>query len=138
MENFINILGIVMLAFGILQIILFFKLWGMTNDVRWLKQHLGKEVDQQREIMKAIYRGDPNIEHLLFDYAYTRFHFAYERYFELYGGNADYKDREAPMFARALTEASVIYNKVGIAVPEVFCAIKSCKDFDAYFSLPKE
>lgn len=30
-------LSIVFLVFGVLQIILFFKLWGMTNDVRSLK-----------------------------------------------------------------------------------------------------
>ena len=34
METITIILGLVMLVFGILQIILFFKVWGMTNDVR--------------------------------------------------------------------------------------------------------
>lgn len=29
----INILSIILLVFGVLQIILFFKLWGMTNNV---------------------------------------------------------------------------------------------------------
>jgi hypothetical protein len=29
----IEIVGIVVIIFGILQIILFFKIWGMTNDV---------------------------------------------------------------------------------------------------------
>lgn len=29
----INILSIILLVFGVLQIILFFKLWGMTNDI---------------------------------------------------------------------------------------------------------
>ena len=33
----INILSIILLVFGVFQIILFFKLWGMTNDVRSLK-----------------------------------------------------------------------------------------------------
>lgn len=31
------LLSIILLVFGVLQIILFFKLWGMTNDVRSLK-----------------------------------------------------------------------------------------------------
>lgn len=30
--------GIILLVFGILQIVLFFKIWGMTNDVRDLKE----------------------------------------------------------------------------------------------------
>lgn len=44
----INIIYIVILVFGILQIILFFKLWGMTNDVRAMKNKLeesSKEIE---------------------------------------------------------------------------------------------
>ncbi len=33
----IELLSIVMLVFGILQVILFFKIWGMTNDVNEIK-----------------------------------------------------------------------------------------------------
>ncbi len=33
MEGFIIFVAIVGLVFGVLQIILFFKLWGMTNNV---------------------------------------------------------------------------------------------------------
>lgn len=36
MEGF---LAIIVLVFGVLQIILFFKLWGMTNNVRKLTEH---------------------------------------------------------------------------------------------------
>ena len=36
MEAFVYLIIIV---FGILQIILFFKLWGMTNDIRKLTEH---------------------------------------------------------------------------------------------------
>lgn len=36
MELFVSLIIIV---FGVLQIILFFKLWGMTNDVRLLTEH---------------------------------------------------------------------------------------------------
>ena len=34
MEGLIQFTGIVIIAFGILQIILFFKVWGMTNNVK--------------------------------------------------------------------------------------------------------
>lgn len=37
MTGIYAIIGIVMLVFGILQIVLFFKLWGMTNDVGQIK-----------------------------------------------------------------------------------------------------
>lgn len=36
MEGLMTFTGIVMIAFGILQIILFFKVWGMTNNVKRL------------------------------------------------------------------------------------------------------
>lgn len=36
----IDFLTIVLLIFGVLQIILFFKVWGMTNDVNCIKQKL--------------------------------------------------------------------------------------------------
>lgn len=42
MTDIYAIIGIVMLIFGILQIVLFFKLWGMTNDVRRLTEHFLK------------------------------------------------------------------------------------------------
>lgn len=40
MEAFTSILFIVILIFGVLQIILFFKVWGMTNDVAAIRRHM--------------------------------------------------------------------------------------------------
>ena len=37
MEGIALFVSIVIIVFGILQIILFFKLWGMTNDVKKIK-----------------------------------------------------------------------------------------------------
>lgn len=37
MEGMFSFVGIIVIVFGILQIILFFKLWGMTNDIRIIK-----------------------------------------------------------------------------------------------------
>ena len=36
----IDFLSIILLVFGVLQIILFFKMWGMTNDVNNIKKKL--------------------------------------------------------------------------------------------------
>ena len=44
-------LSIVMLVFGILQIILFFKIWGMTNDISRIRSIIEKEI-QQKTIAK--------------------------------------------------------------------------------------
>lgn len=53
MESFNPLLAIILIIFGILNIILFFKFWGMTNDVRELKNHFipkeEKEVNSNSE-----------------------------------------------------------------------------------------
>lgn len=43
MEVLFTFTGWVIIVFGILQIILFFKLWGMTNDVRKITKGLGND-----------------------------------------------------------------------------------------------
>lgn len=40
MEGMTLFVSIVIIVFGILQIILFFKLWGMTNDVKKIRKSL--------------------------------------------------------------------------------------------------
>ena len=40
MEGITLFVSIVVIVFGILQIILFFKLWGMTNDVKKIRKSL--------------------------------------------------------------------------------------------------
>lgn len=45
MEDMMTFTGIIIIVFGVLQIILFFKLWIMTNDIRKIKnKYLGDEV----------------------------------------------------------------------------------------------
>lgn len=43
MDGFLTFISLVVFVFGILQIILFFKLWGMTNDIRTIRKHLVPE-----------------------------------------------------------------------------------------------
>ena len=40
LQTFINIYIFISLVWGVLCLILFFKIWGMTNDVRDIKEHL--------------------------------------------------------------------------------------------------
>lgn len=44
----IDFLTIVLLIFGVLQIILFFKIWGMTNDIREIRDKYLKDEDEKR------------------------------------------------------------------------------------------
>lgn len=38
METFTSVLFVIILVFGVLQIILFFKIWGMTNNVAAIRR----------------------------------------------------------------------------------------------------
>lgn len=56
----INIIYVVMLIFGILQIILFFKVWGMTNDIKEIRNKYLKDEDEKRR-QEAEYDPTPKI-----------------------------------------------------------------------------
>jgi hypothetical protein len=53
MEDLMTFTGIVMIAFGILQIILFFKIWAMTNNVREIKGKLEENISDDTILLKA-------------------------------------------------------------------------------------
>lgn len=44
MESITLFVSIVIIVFGILQIILFFKIWGMTNNIKEIKNLIKFEV----------------------------------------------------------------------------------------------
>jgi len=46
--DFLTFIGVVVLVFGVLQIILFFKIWGMTNDVERIYNLLNKSLSKRR------------------------------------------------------------------------------------------
>lgn len=49
------LLAIIILVFGILQLILFFKIWGMTNDIREIKKkYLGSNDNSQIQSSQKI------------------------------------------------------------------------------------
>lgn len=50
MENMLTFTGIVIIIFGILQIILFFKVWEMTNDVKTLKDKFVDLANSHKDI----------------------------------------------------------------------------------------
>ena len=56
----VDFLTIILLIFGVLQIILFFKVWGMTNDIKEIRiKYLIDEVEKRRQ--KAEYEPTPKI-----------------------------------------------------------------------------
>lgn len=58
----IDFLTFILLIFGVLQIILFFKVWGMTNDIniKEIRHKYLKDEDEKRR-QKAEYDPSPKI-----------------------------------------------------------------------------
>lgn len=56
----IDFLTIVLLIFGVMQIILFFKVWGMTNDIKEMRNKYLKDEDEKRR-KEAEYDPTPKI-----------------------------------------------------------------------------
>jgi len=62
METFTLILAIVCLVFGILQIILFFKVWNMTNNVAGIKALYEKQNKKESTSAQQIKKERPTID----------------------------------------------------------------------------
>lgn len=48
-----TLLSLVAVLFGILQIVLFFKIWGMTNDIREIKEKYLSSTDPKKSVSPA-------------------------------------------------------------------------------------
>lgn len=57
----IDFLTIVLLVFGVLQIILFFKMWGMTNNMSKIAKKLQCEKDRTWNVRRALLIGDKDL-----------------------------------------------------------------------------
>lgn len=57
----IDFLSIILLIFGVLQIILFFKVWGMTNNVKKIAKKLQCEKDKTWNVRRALLYGDKEL-----------------------------------------------------------------------------
>lgn len=69
MENIAFFTSIIIIAFGVLQIILFFKVWGMTNDVRKIKNNTINSFD---EAHKQIIIGNKDKAFEIYKYSYVK------------------------------------------------------------------
>lgn len=47
LDDFLSFIIIVSIIWGILNLILFFKIWGMTNDVNELKKIISRYINNQ-------------------------------------------------------------------------------------------
>ena len=150
MVTFLVLSDLVILVVGILQIILFFKIWGMTNDVRALKKKftLSPASLSTSEVLKESYKGNPELPNFLFDAVYkdmeavwnNRAESVYDQQTPCWVENNEVvmtKNGEAAMTKR-ITEIKDrykdLYARVNIPFPAVFDAISSAGDFGKAFS----
>lgn len=124
-ETITFILAAVVLVFGILQIILFFKLWGMTNDVKRLTVRF--DSPDMNYIIKEIHKKNPNIADLLFDSLYN----AMQKHFSSGSGNA----YSACTYSSIKDKYKELYKKAGVEFPFVFDAINCDNDWINAFTL---
>ena len=58
MERISLFVSIVIIVFGVLQIILFFKLWGMTNNVKKIANKLNSRISWNDQIQIELLKGN--------------------------------------------------------------------------------
>lgn len=127
MENMISFVSVVIIIFGILQIILFFKIWGMTNNVQRINNKVGliSGADLELEIRKAVLKGDKKkAEELLFDEFIKDIKKRYE----------DYDRSNEEEMNKLKSEYSKYYEQIGSSIPEALQRLNSKADFQKVFT----
>lgn len=113
----IDFLSIVLIVFGVLQIILFFKMWGMTNDMNKITKKLQCEKDKTWNVRRALLYGDHEL-------AKTELMDCIISDFEKFGdGGYGFNCVED-----IISKYEPAFKQLGIEIPENLKAIKSYAD----------
>lgn len=126
---------LVLIVFAVLQIILFFKIWGMTNDVKAMRKQVAPVAStfSVTQVLKESYKGNPNLSNIIFDAVF-------DEMFDVYNGNKAVYDSVNECWTS--DDASLefvsnkykpLYEKAGIPFPAVFESIKTRDDFKEAF-----
>jgi len=67
MDNYIVFISVIALIWGILNIILFFKIWGMTDDVRKLTNKFCVTSDNEPKVANAVIGNKQTSEDVDYD-----------------------------------------------------------------------
>ncbi len=132
MEGMFTFVGIIIIVFGVLQIILFFKMWGMTNDVKKMKNELvGSDPENLRKMQlnKAILKEDKNkIAEMLFDELFNQLQFYYSYSYSL--NDSRREDYFTSKISNLKKEYKEKYLKYGIDFPESINKIDKREDLE--------
>lgn len=121
------VIGLVVFVFSILQIILFFKLWEMTNNVKRINNKIERTCDTDLlwEIRKSILKGDiRRAENLLSD----------EFVNDLRQLLRDNNHLTETSIAELKTDYAKYYAQLGVSLPDSIKRIKSKEDFYKVFT----
>lgn len=121
------IISAIALVFGVLNIVLFFKIWGMTEDVKKLKNKIDHPCafDVGWEIRKSILKGDTKkVEELLFD----EFIYDLKQACGVSNGGSDEE------IADLKSNYAQYYKKAGLKFPDSIQNLKSKADFYKVFT----
>lgn len=116
-----ELIALLLIVFGVLQIILFFKLWKMTNDVNKIKNKITQPSISISIIRREIKKKNPDIANILFDSMWNALEYVYEnrnKYYVDYSSQIDYFKK--------------LYEQAGVPFPEDVTAIKSDNDYLIY------
>jgi len=116
-----ELIALLLIVFGVLQIILFFKLWKMTNDVNKIKNKITQPSISISIIRREIKKKNPDIANILFDSMWNAMEYVYEnrnKYYVDYSSQIDYFKK--------------LYEQAGVPFPEDVTAIKSDNDYLIY------
>lgn len=119
MDNLLLFAGIVMITFGILQIILFFKIWGMTNNISNINKKISHTNidDLQWQIRKALLKGDKQTaSNLLFDGFISELE------------KIEYTYNSDEYISKLKDRYTKYFEKIGLPLPHIFENIKISKD----------
>lgn len=108
-----ELLSIILIVFGILQIILFFKMWGMTNNVEKITAKLKCENDD-KSIKKAILLGDKELARDLLT----------EKLVDELFARAGYVGVDIENTNTLFSKYKVLFEKIGYEIPENILKIK--------------
>lgn len=128
MEEFMMFFSVILIIFGVLQIILFFKIWGMTNDVKELKNEF-ISIPSKWALNKAVLKGDKHkIAEILFNAMFIRLQKAYDDTIPDIDGSK--KEIFAEQISTIKKEYKERYMKYGITFPDAVDKIEIPEDIE--------
>ena len=106
-----NIVAIIMITWGILEIILFFKIWGMTNNIKNIKRNSDYGLSNEYKMIRAISNptlSKNDIENMIYNNLYDDL---FNIYYSI--------ERSEEEFNNTINYYKKIYDKCGLKYPSI-------------------